>query len=83
MNGDESERALSIAERERLWRLFPEEFNEGARCGYSGDYPGEREPGGYPKGFHRWPLERRNAWFAGFNVGFHDRLRGQEGDDDG
>jgi hypothetical protein len=27
---------------------------------------------------HRWPNEyrdRRNAWFAGFNVGFHDRLR--------
>ena len=45
MNGDESERALSIAGRERLWRLFPEEFNEGARCGYSGDYPGEREAG--------------------------------------
>jgi AAA domain len=23
---------------------------------------GPREPGGYPTGFHTWPLERRNAW---------------------
>ena len=38
-------------------------------------FDGEREPGGYPRGFHAWPLDRRNSWFAGFNVGFHDRLK--------
>jgi hypothetical protein len=26
-------------------------------------------------GFHRWSPERRDAWHAGFNRGFHDRLR--------
>lgn len=25
---------------------------------------------GYPGGFHGWPLERRNAWWAGFNEGY-------------
>jgi hypothetical protein len=53
---------------------FPVEFRDGARCGFLQRQEGPREPGGYPRGFHRWPLERRNAWFAGFNVGFHDRL---------
>ena len=38
-------------------------------------FDGDREAGGYPFDFHTWPLDRRNAWFAGFNVGFHDRLR--------
>ena len=34
----------------------------------------------YPRGFTDWPLERRNAWFAGFNVGYCDRKRGEAGD---
>jgi hypothetical protein len=25
---------------------------------------------GYPDGFHAWALERRNAWWAGFNEGY-------------
>jgi hypothetical protein len=51
------------------------EFRDGARCGFLQRQEGPRDPGGYPRGFHGWPLERRNAWFAGFNVGLHDRLR--------
>ena len=47
-------------------------------CGrIMGITPG-RDEGGMiadPRGFHVWPLERRNVWFAGFNRGFHDRLR--------
>jgi hypothetical protein len=58
-----------------LQARWPDEFRDGARCAFLRRFDGEREPGGYPRGFHRWPLERRNAWFAGFNVGFHDRLR--------
>jgi hypothetical protein len=54
---------------------LPAEFRDGARCGFLQREEGPRDPGGYPRGFHRWPLERRNAWFAGFNVGYHDRLR--------
>jgi hypothetical protein len=36
---------------------------------------GERDKGGYPLGFHDWPLERRNAWLAGFNFGLLERQR--------
>jgi hypothetical protein len=56
---------------------WPAEFDGGARCGCLREYPGEREPGGYPKGFHQWPLDRRNAWWGGFNFGRQDRLRGR------
>jgi hypothetical protein len=55
--------------------MTPEQTAIRARCAYLLKFPGEREAGGYPAGFHRWPLERRNAWVAGFNGGFHDRLR--------
>jgi hypothetical protein len=63
------------SEQARLKGRFPEEFNDGARCGFLRRYPGKREPGGYPRGFHHWESARRNAWFSGFNVGFCDRLR--------
>ena len=56
-------------------RRRPEEFRDGARCAFLRRFDGQREPGGYPLGFHGWQLERRNAWFAGFNRGFYDRLR--------
>ncbi len=59
----------------RLRRRWPDEFRDGARCAFLLRFDGDRETGGYPRGFHHWPLDRRNAWFAGFNVGFHDRLR--------
>jgi hypothetical protein len=54
---------------------FPSEFKDGARCGFSRKYEGPREPGGYPKNFHSWPIERRNAWWAGWNKGYSDRER--------
>jgi hypothetical protein len=62
-------------ERERLRRAWPHEFEDGARCAFLRRFDGERERGGGPLGFHRWPLERRNAWYAGFNIGLHDRIR--------
>jgi hypothetical protein len=51
------------------------EFDDGARCAFLCEFPGEREAGGYPRGFHQWALDRRNAWFSGYSRGFHDRLR--------
>jgi hypothetical protein len=60
------------AERERLFRAYPEEYNDGARRGYSGDKL-------YPLRFNDWSLERRNAWFAGWNVGYCDRKRQEAG----
>jgi len=60
-------------EVERLRAAWPAEFNDGARCAFMGKYNGARELGGYPKGFHDWPLDRRNAWYAGWNCGDIDR----------
>ena len=65
----------SSLELTRLGRRWPDEFRDGARRGFLLRFDADREKGGYPRGFLLWPLERRNAWFAGFNRGFHDRLR--------
>jgi hypothetical protein len=64
--------------RNDLRRKWRNAFDDGARCAFLGEYPAEREPGGYPKGFHSWPLDKRNAWFAGFNLGLIDRARFEE-----
>jgi hypothetical protein len=67
-------------ERVRLREAWPHEFRDGARCGFLRKFDGDREAGGYPLGFHQWPLDRRNAWFAGFNRGLIDRLRREAGE---
>jgi hypothetical protein len=69
-DGNKAELALK-----RLQDKWPPEFRDGVRCGFLQKRDGVRDSGGYPPGFNHWPLERRNAWFAGFNVGLHDRLR--------
>ncbi|GEM_PF-2967213 len=56
-------------ERRAIRKQWPAEFDDGVVYGLTGKADGPREPGGYPKGFHGWPLERRNAWFAGANFG--------------
>jgi hypothetical protein len=56
-------------ERAAIRKQWQAEFDDGARCGFLQKCEGVRQPGGYPKGFHEWPLARRNAWFAGFNNG--------------
>lgn len=53
----------------KIKSAWPDEFADGARCGARTKREGPHEPGGYPIGFHRWPLERRNAWYCGFNIG--------------
>jgi hypothetical protein len=62
-------------ELEFLRSRWPNECTDGASCALLQEYPGARERAGYPKGFHDWPLERRNAWFAGYNYGFHERIK--------
>jgi hypothetical protein len=66
--------AEADAERVRLKCAWPEAFRDGVRAAF-GVFPPDRLPGGYPKGFHGWPLEQRNAYFSGFNFGFSDRRR--------
>jgi hypothetical protein len=65
----------AVDDADRIRQRWPHEFRDAARCAFLHRFDGEREKGGYPAGFHLWPLERRNAWFAGSNRGFHDRLR--------
>ena len=69
--------AKANAVRARIKGSFPTEFADGARCAFLQKFEGEREKGGYPPGFHQWPLERRNSWFAGYNHGRSERLRGE------
>jgi hypothetical protein len=69
-------RLVTRDERRTIRKQWPAEFDDGIVCGLTGKAEGDREPGGYPKGFHAWPLERRNAWFAGFNLGHAKRTNG-------
>jgi hypothetical protein len=62
-------------ERKHLKRPWPDEFADGERCAFLGRFEGAREGGGYPLGFHAWPLERRNRWYCGFNYGLLERRR--------
>lgn len=57
----------------RLKQRWPNEYRAGARCAFLRRFDRDGRDSGYPVGFQYWPLERRNAWFAGFNCGFHDR----------
>jgi hypothetical protein len=60
-------------ERERIKLAYPDEFADGAKRAFIGVKR-------YPRGFAGWPLDQRNAWFAGFNVGYCDRRRLEGGD---
>jgi hypothetical protein len=64
-------------QRRALQRAWPAEFADGIRCGLlpGPDTAPPRDAGGYPQGFHGWPLERCNAWFAGFNFGYSERKK--------
>jgi hypothetical protein len=63
-------------ERQHLRAAWPDEFRDGVTCALTGHFSGGRERGGYPLGFHTWPLERRNAWYAGYNYGRVKRPKG-------
>ncbi len=62
---------MIVAAREAIRARFTAEFDDGARVGFTGRADGDRESGGYPLGFHTWALERRDAWFSGWNAAFH------------
>jgi hypothetical protein len=55
--------------RAQLRAKFPAEFEHGYRYGGTGGVQPECDAAGYPIGFVGWPLDRRNAWWAGFNLG--------------
>jgi hypothetical protein len=64
------------AVRAELCRRFPGEFEHGYRTGYLGENQPPCDVAGYMIGYHAWPLVRKNAWFAGFNLGHIEREAG-------
>jgi hypothetical protein len=62
--------------RAALCRRFPREFEHGYRTGYLGENQPPCDAAGYMIGHHTWPLVRKNAWFAGFNLGYTEREPG-------
>ena len=72
MPGSEARR-----ERRQLQRAHPKAFKNGMQAG-----AGLKD--GYPPGFLDWPLDQRNDWWAGANIGYrmsHPESRGGEDDD--
>jgi len=66
--------SLCATIRRDYFTKYEDEFHDGWRCGARGvptDTP--REDGGYPKGFNQWNLERKNAWFCGWQVGIKEK----------
>jgi hypothetical protein len=59
--------------RAELCRQFPQEFEHGYRTGYLGENQPPCDAAGYMIGHHTWPLDRKNTWFAGFNLGHFER----------
>ena len=57
------------AVRAELCARFPAEFESGYHYGLTGAPQAPCDAAGYPIGFHEWPLDRRNAWWAGWNLG--------------
>jgi len=66
-------RALVSEIRENLFSKYPEEFEHGYLSGFTGEHQKPRDAAGYMIGHHTWPAERKNAWFAGFNLGHAER----------
>jgi hypothetical protein len=64
-------------ERKRWREAYPVEFNDGVRIGFFGKAKSARDPAGgdYPLGFHAWSIDRKNAWFCGFNLSYVKRKR--------
>lgn len=75
MSDDDPKLERKKREIERLANLWPKEFRLGCRFGFLGKADPPCDRAGYPAGFHAWPLDRRNAWWCGWNNGRCDRAR--------
>ena len=69
MSGDDLKRERKEREIERLANLGPDEYRLGYRFGFRGKADPPCDRAGYPEGFHSWLLDRRNAWWCGWNQG--------------
>jgi hypothetical protein len=73
MNAELRARPRAEAVRAELCAKFPAEFEAGYRYGLTGGVQPPCDAAGYPIGFREWPRDRRNAWWAGFNLGHVQR----------
>jgi hypothetical protein len=69
----ETERPRLTPEQEWWRAAYPVEFKDGAKLGFSGRAQEPREQGLYPRGFHDWDIQPRNAWYCGWNAGYAAR----------
>ena len=60
---------LMLRIRDELLAKYPAEFRHGYLSGYTGEPQPPCDSAGYMVGHHTWPLERKNAWFSGWNLG--------------
>jgi hypothetical protein len=77
MNAGLRARPRAEAVRAALCAKFPQEFEHGYRTGYLGENQPPCDAAGYMIGHHTWPLDRKNAWFAGFNLGYGEQEIGR------
>ena len=75
--------AKTQLEIEGLAARWPDEYRLGYRFGFRGKADSPCDAVGYPKGFHRWSLERRNAWWCGWNQGRVSVAKAAESNSDG
>lgn len=68
--------------RAQLAARWPAQYADGLAVGLGEKPESPREPGDYPKGFHTWLPECRNAWWAGANMGAILFSRLQDGGSD-
>jgi hypothetical protein len=66
---------IGAEERERLKRDYWRIYASAARDAFLMTFPDPRTPSGFPVDFHLWRAAWRRAWLAGYDQGFHDRLR--------
>jgi hypothetical protein len=69
---------LSPRRRRQAWCLHtaePNIFEAGARAGFSLAFDRDADGDGYPGRFKKWSAQKRDSWVAGFDYGFHARMR--------
>jgi len=64
---------LTEAEREKLKAEWPAEYADGERMG-------KERFTSYPRGLlYEWSEDRKDAWWAGYNVSWAERAKGLKG----
>jgi hypothetical protein len=66
------------AEIARLRAAWPHEFRLGFRFGFLGKADKPHDSAGYPLGLHQWPIDRKTAWWCGWNEGRNERAQLRE-----